>query len=116
MRASVSGIEGYAEEAEALLQQYESIRFEDVHRQVRHLFPAAPSHVLDIGAGTGRDAAGFAALGHRVLAVEPTAALRTKAATFHPSPNIEWLDDSLPDLASVVSRGEKFDVVMLTAV
>jgi hypothetical protein len=31
---------------------------------------------LDIGAGTGRDAAGFAALGHRVLAVEPTAALR----------------------------------------
>ena len=34
----------------------------------------------------------------------------------HPSPMIEWLDDSLPDLAAVRARGEEFDVVMLTAV
>src|SRR5260370_5372366 len=34
----------------------------------------------------------------------------------HPSPLIEWLDDSLPDLALLLARGEKFDVVMLTAV
>ena len=29
---------------------------------------------------------------------------------------IEWLDDSLPDLAVMRARGEEFDVVMLTAV
>jgi SAM-dependent methyltransferase len=114
--APVSGTEGYAEEAEALVEQYESIRFDDVHRQVLHLIPTVPSRVLDIGAGTGRDAAGFAAMGHHVVAVEPTAALRTKAAALHPSPKIQWLDDSLPELASVVRRGEIFDVVMLTAV
>jgi len=34
----------------------------------------------------------------------------------HPSPMIEWLDDSLPDLAVMRARGEEFDVVMLTAV
>jgi SAM-dependent methyltransferase len=34
----------------------------------------------------------------------------------HPSPLIEWLDDSLPDLALLMSRDEQFDVVMLTAV
>jgi SAM-dependent methyltransferase len=114
--ARASGTEGYAEEAEALVKQYESINFADVHRQVLHLIPTLPSRILDIGAGTGRDAAGFAALGHRVLAVEPTAALRIGAMVFHPSPRIEWVDDSLPELASVLKRGESFDVVMLTAV
>ena len=34
----------------------------------------------------------------------------------HPSPTIEWRDDSLPDLAAIRARGEEFDVVMLTAV
>jgi hypothetical protein len=29
---------------------------------------------------------------------------------------IEWVDDSLPDLAAVRTRGEEFDVVMLSAV
>ena len=29
---------------------------------------------------------------------------------------IEWLDDSLPKLAAIRSRGEEFNVVMLTAV
>jgi SAM-dependent methyltransferase len=114
--AGVSGTEGYAEEAEALLKQYESIRFTDVHRQMLHLIPTIPGRVLDIGSGTGRDAAGFAAMGHTVVAVEPTAELRERAAVLHPSPRIEWLDDSLPDLAMLTERGETFVVVMLTAV
>ena len=73
MRAiRVSGTENYAEEAPELLERYESISFADAHRLVMHLLPTAPSRVLDIGSGTGRDAAGFAALGHSVVAVEPT--------------------------------------------
>src|SRR5260370_6568027 len=112
----VSGTENYAEEASDLLQRYESISFADTHRSVMHLIPNDPCHVLDIGAGTGRDAAGFAALGHRVVAVEPTEELRRGAMALHPSPLIEWLDDSLPDLATVLARSEQFDVVMLTAV
>ena len=88
----------------------------EAHRAVLHLIPAVPSHVLDIGSGTGRDAAWFAAQGHRVVAVEPTEALRLPAMALHRSPRIEWLDDSLPDLARVRSRGDSFDLVMLTAV
>jgi hypothetical protein len=38
----VSGTEGYAAEAEALVAQYESLSFADVHRQVRQLFPTEP--------------------------------------------------------------------------
>jgi SAM-dependent methyltransferase len=111
-----SGTEGYGEEAEALLVQYESITFEQTQGSITQLIPTLPCRVLDIGAGTGRDAAGFASLGHRVLAVEPTDELRTRAAALHPLPEIEWLNDSLPDLALVRQRDELFDVVMLTAV
>ena len=110
------GTEGYADEAEALAKQYEKISFAEVHRQVIRLIPTAPSRILDIGAGTGRDAAGFAAMGHHVAAVEPTAELRLRAMSLHPSPQIQWLDDSLPDLALLHERGETFNVVMLTAV
>lgn len=117
MRAvRISGTENYADEAPELLKRYESISFVDHHRLVMHLIPTAPSRVLDIGAGTGRDAAGFAALGHSVVAVEPTEELRRGAMLLHPSTMIEWLDDSLPDLAVMRARGEQFDMVMLTAV
>ena len=111
-----SGTEGYADEADALAKQYESFSFAAFHKPVMHLLPPGPARVLDIGAGTGRDAAGFASLGHTVVAVEPTRELRAVAAKLHLSPRIEWLDDSLPDLALLSERGHRFDVVMLTAV
>ena len=58
MRAvRVSGTENYAEEAPELLERYESISFADAHRLATHLIPTVPSRVLDIGSGTGRDAA-----------------------------------------------------------
>ncbi|SNS93675.1 hypothetical protein SAMN05216276_1019164 [Streptosporangium subroseum] len=68
---------GYAEAADALVEQYESVAFADVHREALHLFPTRQSWVLDIGAGSGRDAAALASRGHRVVAAEPTAELRT---------------------------------------
>ena len=112
----VSGTEGYKEEAEDLLVRYERRAFADLHKSIMHLVPKEPCHVLDIGAGTGRDAAGFAALGHRVLAVEPTEPLRNGGMALHPSPLIEWVDDSLPKLALIMARQERFEVVMMTAV
>jgi len=110
------GTAGYAAEAEALVPRYEGIAFSEIHAAILPLLPAPPAQVLDVGAGTGRDAAGFAALGYRVTAVEPTAELRRRAAALHPSPRIDWLDDGLPDLPALAGRGAAFDVVMLTAV
>jgi protein-L-isoaspartate O-methyltransferase len=112
----VSGTEGYASEAPALVREYESITFAQAHQPELHLLPKAPVRVLEIGAGTGRDAAALAAMGHEVLAVEPTAPLRLAAMRLHSSPRIEWLDDSLPALRTVRARGTVFDLVMMTAV
>jgi hypothetical protein len=44
-----SGTEGYAEEAEALIKQYEGIAFSDLQSQILHLIPTTPGRILDIG-------------------------------------------------------------------
>jgi len=106
---------GYSETAQALIDQYESIHFEDVHRPVLHAFPAPPARVLDIGAGTGRDAAALARKGHTVTAVEPTPGLRAWGQANHP-PSIRWIDDMLPKLPQVCALHERFDLILLTAV
>ena len=114
MTARARGTEGYAGWVDKMFAQ--SITFGDVQKAFLHLMPTAPSRILDIGAGTGRDAAALAAMGHRVVAVEPTDAFRIRAMALHPSQRIEWLNDSLPELSLVRQRGEAFDAVMLTAV
>lgn len=107
---------GYTAEAPDLLQRYESLDPVEVHARWREWFPEAPSRILDIGAGTGRDAAWFVSLGHTVTAVEPTDALREGAAKLHPEPEITWLNDALPDLTKTRARNEAFNMVMLNAV
>ncbi|HJQ60389.1 MAG TPA: class I SAM-dependent methyltransferase [Vineibacter sp.] len=114
--SSASGTQGYGDDAATLAARYDSVAFADVHRPVLHLIPATTCSVLDIGAGSGRDAAALAAMGHRVLAVEPTPPLRRLARDAHRSPGIEWLDDSLPDLAVVRARCDTFDLILLSAV
>jgi 2-polyprenyl-3-methyl-5-hydroxy-6-metoxy-1,4-benzoquinol methylase len=110
------GTRGYAEQAETLIPRYESAAFEQKYGEALHLLPTQSSRVLDVGAGSGVDAAWFAARGHSVVAVEPTAAFRLAGRALHPERNIEWIDDGLPSLSVVLAHGKRFDVVMLTAV
>ena len=112
----VRGSRGYAEQAEELVARYEGIDFSDKHRAVLPLLPAPPASAIDIGAGTGRDAAWLAKRGYRVVAIEPTEAMRSRAMALHPTPAIEWIDDGLPVLARVLAERRRFDLVMLTAV
>jgi SAM-dependent methyltransferase len=111
----VPGTAGYAVNADDLARQYESVTFEDVYGSLAMLVPS-PGRVMDIGAGTGRDAAALAAKGHRVLAVEPTAELRAHGQRLHAHHSITWCDDALPDLSRVHAMGERFDLILMTAV
>ncbi|GGV89118.1 hypothetical protein GCM10015535_42080 [Streptomyces gelaticus] len=109
------GTAGYAEAADALAVQYEEVTFDEVHRDVLRFVPVNPGRILDVGAGTGRDAAALAARGHRVVAVEPTPELRHHAQRLHPGSGIEWVDDALPDL-TLSGLLDRFDAVFVTAV
>lgn len=109
------GTSGYGENAQALTRQYESVSFEDAHADVLALLPPTPAKALDIGAGTGRDAAALAGLGYSVTAVEPTPQFRAIAQKLHKDAGIEWIDDALPDLAALPANAA-FDLVMLSAV
>ncbi|WP_158292317.1 methyltransferase domain-containing protein [Paracraurococcus ruber] len=106
----------YDHAAPALADRYESVGFEAVHADALAWLPARPGLVLDIGAGSGRDAAWFAAGGWEVVAAEPAAALRADAQRRHPSPRIRWLDDRLPGLARVRRLGLAFDLLWLSAI
>jgi len=103
----------YSEKAEALAKQYESVSFEDVHGDVLDLLPLPPARALDIGAGTGRDAAALAARGYEVTAIEPTPEFRAIGRKLHAGAAIAWIDDVLPALPNVPGS---FDLILLSAV
>src|SRR3974390_1607389 len=96
--------------------RYESVAAETVYRWLVDLLPNAPALVLDVGAGTGRDAAWLVSRGLEVIAVEPSGAMRAEAERLHPSPSIRWIADSLPSLNHVLRLGLSFDVILLSAV
>lgn len=105
---------GYDRDAEKLVKQYESCPFETVYEKIMHFFPTSPCRVLDIGAGSGRDAAGLARRGHTVTAVEPTDAMREAGKKLHADTPITWVDDAFPGLDSLL--GADFDFILTQAV
>lgn len=93
---------GYAAQAPALIAQYNAVPSDRIYAGVRDLFPTHPVRVLDVGAGSGRDAAWCTRLGHTVTAVDPVAAFVEEILQRVPAATI--LRDRLPELAQV--RGQ----------
>jgi len=111
-----SPLNGYAADAEELIPRFEALSTEEVLAPVLDCLPAKPSQILEIGAGTGRDAAWLAKRGHRVVAVEPVRALREAGMKLHPCANISWVEDQLPELTEVRGCGETYDLILSIAV
>jgi SAM-dependent methyltransferase len=109
-------IQGYADDAEEFVRRYEAISCAEMYSVVAHLFPKKAGRLIDIGAGTGRDAAWFAARGFEVVAVEPVAEFRTAGVSLHRSRRIAWLNDTLPELDLALQNGDTFDVVLVSGV
>lgn len=111
-------LEFYDEHAVALADSYESVAFENAYPFLANMFTAASStlDVLDIGAGTGRDAAWISSKGHNVLAVEPSSSMLTIAKNLHSSERIAWLKSELPRLDHLDVSTGTFDVILLNAV
>ena len=72
---SSRAIAWYDRHGSTLVDTYESLDFTATHGWLLDLLPERRGLILDVGAGTGRDAAGLAALGHEVVAVEPSSSM-----------------------------------------
>ncbi len=100
----------------ALAERYESIDPDEIHGWFANHLPPPPAAVLDVGAGSGRDASWFAAKGYEVVAVDPSATMLAEARRRHPTPRVTWFRDCLPSLGRTVERGLSYDVILLNAV
>ena len=108
-------LDGYAAAAPLLIERFESFSSAELLEPVLDLIPRHSVRVIDIGAGTGRDAAWLARQGHDVLAVEPVRELREAGRDIHHALPIRFLDDTLPGLELALTHG-KFDLVLVCAV
>lgn len=108
-------IDFYSSHADELVDQYDSVEFDAVHQEWLDELPES-GMILDIGAGSGRDARYLAGKGFSVVAVEHAANLRRLAQAKSISYPIHWLDDSLPELRQVFQLQTKFDLIIVSAV
>ncbi|WP_417350153.1 methyltransferase domain-containing protein [Ferrimonas sp.] len=109
----------YETNAESLATSYDSVSFKQVHKAWESFWPNESCQdlfALDIGAGSGRDAKWLAERGAQVVAVEPTAALKTIGKLNTQDLPVNWITDSLPDFAEVTKLGMRFDLILASAV
>ena len=110
----VAGNKTYVEHAARLAERYETYDVTGLYDWFIGLMSPPPLKLLDLGAGTGREAMKFASLGYEVTAVEPTDAFRAIARAKEGANKVIWIDDSLPDLIKVPNQ--TFDIVTMLAV
>ena len=107
----------YAKRAPELAARFESAPPGRLHAWLLGRLPPAGALAVDLGAGSGRDAAWLARRGCRILAVEPSAEMRRAAAAIRPAdPAVEWIDDELPALARLAPFDGRAAFVLACAV
>lgn len=107
----------YDAAAEELAARYEGLDVGPYRQTSADRIPDGGSRLaLDVGAGSGRDAAWLAELGFDVVAAEPEAGMRRAAVLHHPEAAVRWVDDRLPGLERVHALGLSFDLILLAAV
>jgi SAM-dependent methyltransferase len=108
-----SAVDYYDQGAPVFARRYDGVTFESVHAYLADLLPVAGAAVLDVGAGSGRDARALAARGFWVTAVEPSGVFRQLARK---DPRVAWIDDRLPALSNLLAQNQRFAFILCSAV
>lgn len=116
MTADPDPIATYSEQASVLTARYETIDPETIHAPYVDMIAGGPGLALDIGAGSGRDAAWLAGRGYQVVAVEPAEGMRREGRALHADKPVRWLNDRLPALIETHRLGLAFDLILMSAV
>ena len=95
--------------------RYESLSAVEVNKWLIDILPSPPAAILDVGAGSGRDAAWLLRQGYEVLAVDPSAEMRADAIERHPELDNRYLHEGLPALKKTFRTGIAFDFILLNA-
>lgn len=104
----------YDTHAARLADGYEGLAAEETHPKLFALLKdSKPLRVLDVGAGTGRDAAALSALGHHVTAVDPSTKMLRLARSLHADRDVAWVADGLPTLSKTTGP---YDLIVMSAV
>ena len=118
-------LETYDREAESLARTYNALATPDVLPGLDSRLPPSVRgkrrRALDLGCGSGRDAFWLAAeRGYEVTAVDGSAAMLAQARRQKSHPRVNYVQDTLPELASVMAEAartrQKYDVILLSAV
>lgn len=107
-------IEIYHQHAALFAAQYDALSFEQVHHCWRQYWPQ-DQLVLDIGAGSGRDALWLVQQDCQVIAVEPADDL-LRLGQLKTAETVQWLPDSLPELKACYQLNLQFNTILLSAV
>ena len=78
-------------------------------------FSQAEKYALDIGCGSGRDAAWLAERGWSVVASDGSAGMLDEARSRHPQANVQWSHDIAPGLPGLTGQRGRFHVVLMAA-
>lgn len=104
----------YHQGAALYAKQYDALNFTQVHQSWQPYWPDK-GLVLDIGAGSGRDALWLAEQGCQVIAVEPAPDL-LRIGQINTAEKVQWLSDSIPDLKACSQLNLQFNTILLSAV
>ena len=103
----------YEKNAEKLVPRYESADMSDLNRYRNH-FPSN-GNLLDIGCGSGRDAAYFFSKGYDVIAVDASTTMIKHAIQKHPELRNRIKNTPFPFPNKELFK-EKFDIIICIAV
>lgn len=100
----------------SLVKQYDTLSPTTLNAWMVPFLPDS-GNLLEVGAGSGRDALWFSNRGLSVTCVEPSAVMREIIrCKLHGKPDVDVVDDCLPLLTKVKRKGKTFDVISVLAV